>query len=52
MTKILIKLEDFLAYSTMYQTFIPPILALKLQVRLHKMFPKTFAHAPTNQYYD
>ena len=50
MTRFILKLEDFLAYSTMYQTFIPPILALKLQIRLHKLFPKTFAHTPTNQY--
>lgn len=52
MTKMLLKLEEFLAYSTMYQTFIPPLLALKLQVHMHKMFPKTFAHTPTNQYND
>lgn len=52
MTKMLLKIESFLAYSTIYQTFIPAMLALKLQVRLHKMFPVTFAHTPTNQYND
>ena len=52
MTKILIKLEDNLAYSTIYQTFIPPLLALKLQVRLHRMFPATFPNAPCNRDYD
>jgi hypothetical protein len=52
MTKILLKLEDYLAYSTIYQTFIPALLALKLQVRLHKMFPAIFAHILTRQYND
>lgn len=52
MTKMLLKVEEYLAYSTIYQTFIPPLFALKLQIRLHKMFPKTFAHTPTNQYCD
>ena len=50
MTRYILKIEAFLAHSTMYQTFIPPLLALKLQIRLHKLFPKTFAHTPTNQY--
>ncbi len=52
MTKILLKIEAFLAYSTIYQTFIPALLALKLQVRLHRMFPATFAHTATHQYND
>jgi hypothetical protein len=43
MTKILLAVENYLAYSTMYQTFIPPLFALKLQCRMHRMFPKTFA---------
>jgi hypothetical protein len=52
MTKIILKLEDYLAYSTMYVTFIPPILALKLQIRIHKMFPRLFSDRPSNQSYD
>ncbi len=43
MTKILLAVENYLAYSTIYQTLIPPLFALKLQMRMHRMFPKTFA---------
>lgn len=43
MTKTLLAVENYLAYSTIYQTLIPPLFALKLQMRMHRMFPKTFA---------
>lgn len=48
MTKILLAVENYLAYSTIYQTLIPPLFALKLQMRMHRMFPKTFAQRIAN----
>ena len=49
MTKILLAVENYLAYSTIYQTLIPPLFALKLQMRMHRMFPKTFAQRIASQ---
>lgn len=48
MTKILLKVEEYLCRKSIFAPYPLCLYALKLQIRLHKMFPKTFAHIRTN----
>jgi hypothetical protein len=56
MIKLILKVEDFLAYATLNTIFKNDNLvmkqvkiALKLQGLIHRAFPKTFPNSPYNR---
>lgn len=49
MTRLILKLENFLAMQSVFARYPLNLYALKSQMLLHKLFRKTFADAPSNQ---
>lgn len=49
MTRLVLKLENFLAMQSVFAKYPLNYHALKSQMLLHKLFRKTFADAPSNQ---
>jgi len=52
MMTLILKLENFFATQSVFARYPLCLYALRAQMKLHRLFPKTFAHTPTNQFHD